>query len=187
MHMYVCVFSCIWQPTCPLWWQTWLNCQACQVPSVQSWCHVTPPAACQKLIVLIGKRQSCNKALRGDPPTQMKGLRFVLCQGLAGNRRVRWPAGQEGRTAALWLERRRWGTRTGGSIHWVFPDFRIWRLKKILKVFHLVSAVNNMAIDLYIKSCATKVSVVLCYAVIQYQGMKLVRHSPKGWQSPDHF
>ncbi len=62
---------------------------ACQVPSVQSWCHVTPPAACQKLIVLIGKRQSCNKALRGDPPTQMKALRFVLCQGLAGNRRVR--------------------------------------------------------------------------------------------------
>lgn len=33
--------------------------------------------ACQKLIVLIGKSQSCNKALRGDPPTQMKGLRFV--------------------------------------------------------------------------------------------------------------
>lgn len=75
---------------------------ACQVPSVQSWCHVTPPAACQKLIVLIGERQSCNKALRGDPPTQMKALRFVLCQGLAGNRRVRWPAGQEGRTTALY-------------------------------------------------------------------------------------
>lgn len=107
--MYVCGFyssSCIFvflssrQPSYPLWW---LNCQACQVPSVQSWCHVTPPAACLKLIVLIGKRHSCNKVLRGDPPTEMKGLRFVLCQGLAGNRSVRWPAGQEGRTAALWL------------------------------------------------------------------------------------
>lgn len=60
------------------------------------------------------------------------------------------------------------------------PRLQDLEIKKILKVFHLVSAVNNMAIDLYIKSCATKVSVVLCYAVIQYQGMKLVRHSPKG-------
>lgn len=76
--------------------------QACQVPSAQSWCHVTPSAACQKLIVLIGERQSCNKALRGNPPTQMKALRFVLCQGLVGNRRIRWPAGQEGRTTVLW-------------------------------------------------------------------------------------
>lgn len=63
--------------------------QACQVPSVQIWCHVSPPAARQKVIVLIGERQSCNKALRGDPPAQMKALRFVLCQGLAGNRRIR--------------------------------------------------------------------------------------------------
>lgn len=93
------VFLSIGHATHPLWWQTWLNCQACQVPSVQSLCHVTPPAACQKLIVLIGKRQSCKKALRGDPPTQMKGLRFVLRQGLVGNRRIHWPAGQEGRTA----------------------------------------------------------------------------------------
>lgn len=76
---------------------------ACQVPSVQSLCHVTLPAAWQKLIVLIGERQSCNKALRGDPPAQMKALRFVLCQGLVGNRSVRWPAGQEGRTTAVWL------------------------------------------------------------------------------------
>lgn len=95
--------------------------RACQVPSVQSWSHVTPPAACQKLIVLIGKRQSCNKALRGDPPTQMKGLRFDLCQGLVGNRCVRWPAGQEGRTTVLWpvcvyQDRRRWGM---GNMNWI--------------------------------------------------------------------
>lgn len=109
--------------------------RACQVPSVQSWSHVTPPAACQKLIVLIGERQSCNKALRGDPPTQMKALRFGLCQGLVGNRRVRWPAGQEGRTTVLWPvcvceDRRRWvgehkleDPSTGSLL-----DVRIWRL-----------------------------------------------------------
>lgn len=71
---------------------------ACQVSSVQSWSHVTPLAACQKLIVLIGERQSCNKALRGDPPTLIKALRFVFCQGLAGNRHVHWPEGHKGRT-----------------------------------------------------------------------------------------
>lgn len=62
------------------------------------------------------------------------------------------------------------------------PRLQDLEIKKILKVFHLVSAVNNMAIDLllYIKSCASKVSVVLCYAAIRCQGMKLVRHSPKG-------
>ncbi len=107
--------------------------RACQVPSVQSWLHVTPPAACQKLIVLIGELQSCNKALRGDPPTQMKALRFGLCQGLAGNRCVRWPAGQKGRTTALSVceDRRRCRTWTGGSVHSVFPDIRIWRLSSL--------------------------------------------------------
>lgn len=91
--------------------------QACQVTSVQSWCCVTPLAACQKVIVLIGERQSCNKALRGDPPTQMKALRFVLCQGLVGNRRIQWPAGHKGRTTVLWL------------VCGVEGDINIYRLK----------------------------------------------------------
>lgn len=65
---------------------------------------VTVSAACQKLIVLIGKRQSCNEALRGGPPAEMKAAkRFVLCQGLAGNRHVRWPSSEEGMaTRCMW-------------------------------------------------------------------------------------
>lgn len=102
--------------------------QACQVPSAQSWCHVTPPAACQKLIVLIGERQSCNKALRGNPPTQMKALRFVLCQGLVGNRHIRWPVGPGGQdhsaVAGLCVEREEEEEEEEGSSHWIFPGRR---------------------------------------------------------------
>lgn len=67
---------------------------ACQVASVQSSDHVTPPAACQKLIVLIGERQSCNKALRGDPPTQMKELRFVLSRSCGSSKTSTTPQGR---------------------------------------------------------------------------------------------
>lgn len=89
---------CLYFPVHPT---TMTALRACQVPSVQSRCHVMPSAACQKLIVLIGERQSCNEALRGDPPTQMKALRFVLCQGLWGNQHVRWLEGHKGRSTML--------------------------------------------------------------------------------------